>query len=265
MRPSRLGVILRSTLFNVAFYGNTIVLMFTHLRVFGRDRHATLDLARLWARTSLNLLERICGTVVEFRGLEHVRPGVVIAAKHQSFLETFAMTLPIADFSYILKRELIQIPMFGWLLRSAEQVAIDRRSGRTALAQVVEAAGRLRAEGRSIFIFPEGTRRPVDAAPLYKGGIGHIYVDAGATVVPVALNTGLFWPRRSFLRKPGTCVIEFLPPIEPGLDRETFMRVLQERLETETARLVAEARAKQPWLAKHEADQRPAPSEQPGI
>ena len=189
-------------------------------------------------------------TRVEFRGLENLSErAVLIAPKHQSFLETFALLVHVKHFSYVLKRELTWIPFFGWYLWTATQIAINRSTGRTALSQVIDGAKTCFARGQSLFLFPEGTRRPVGAAPAYKGGVSFVYEAANVQCVPVALNTGLFWPRRKFLRYPGHCVIEFLPPIEPGLLREDFVSILQDRLETATNALVAEARAQSPWLA----------------
>lgn len=250
-QPSHASLVIRSALFNAAFYINIIVLMILLSPVLLMPRLATQWLARLWGRTSLWLLRVICGVTLEFRGLENLPQGpALIAPKHQSFLETFALLLHVRDFSYVLKRELMWIPMFGWLLWSAAQVAINRSNGRTALAQVIEASKKLFAQRRNLFIFPEGTRRPIDALAAYKGGVGYIYEANSVPCVPVALNTGLFWPRRKFMRYPGHCVIEFLPAIPPGLSRADFMATLQTRIEGATAALNAEARAQSPWLAQ---------------
>ena len=250
-RPSHAAVVLRSTLYNALFYITIVVLMVIFMPVMLMPPRATMWLARLWARISVWLLRVICGTHIEFRGVENLPAdrAALIAPKHQSFLETFALLVHVRYFSYVLKRELTWIPFFGWYLRSATQIGIDRSTGRTALVQVTDAARKCFARGQSLFIFPEGTRRPIGAPPIYKGGVGFVYAGNTAPCVPVALNTGLFWPRRKFLRFPGHCVIEFLPVIEPGLSRQEFMRVLQERLEPATDALVAEACAQSPWLA----------------
>ena len=199
-------------------------------------------MAKTWARTSLWWLRVICGTQVEFRGLDLIpRGGLVIAAKHQSILETFALVVHVPDFAYVFKRELNWIPLFGWYLMAVEQIAIDRSSGSTALAQVTIGTEAFLDDGRAIFIFPEGTRRAVGAPPKYKHGVTQLYGALGARVQPVALNTGLFWPRRSFMRKPGVAVIEFLPIIEPGLPMEQFAELLQNTIECHTDALVAAA------------------------
>lgn len=236
-------LILRSALFNAAFFTMTAVFLIAGLPVLAAGRTGVFKLARAWSRTSLWLLEKICGARVEFRGVERIPHGpVLLAAKHQSALETFALLHHFPDFSFILKRELLRLPLFGWYLRRAEQIAIDRTSGRAALGQVVERAKALFAEGRSVFIFPEGTRRAVGAPPSYKMGVAHIYDATGATCLPVALNTGVCWPRRSFLKRPGLVVIEYLDPIPPGLSKKEFASRLQDVIETRSNQLAATAR-----------------------
>lgn len=236
-------LILRSALFNVVFFTTTAIFLIAGLPVLAGGRTGVFRLARAWSRTSLWLLEKICGAKVEFRGIERIPPGpVLLAAKHQSALETFALVHHVPDFSFILKRELLRLPLFGWYLRRAEQIAIDRTSGRAALEEVVKRAKALLAEGRSVFIFPEGTRRAVGAPPSYKMGVAHIYDATGATCLPVALNTGICWPRRSFLKRPGLVVIEYLEPIPPGLPKKIFASRLQDAIETRSNQLAAATR-----------------------
>lgn len=246
-------VAIRSTIYNIAFYINLVALVVFGLPTIFFGRHAVFGLARAWARNSIWLLEKICGTRLEFRGVENIpEGGVIVAAKHQSIFETFALTLKFPDFSYVLKRELTWIPFFGWLLKGAEQIGIDRASGKAALLQVTARATELMSNHRALFIFPEGTRRPVGAPPRYKQGVVHIYRTTGAPCLPVALNTGVFWPRRSFLRKPGVAVIEFLPLIAPGFEDDAFARRLQDDIETATDALVAEALRANPALTPAE-------------
>jgi 1-acyl-sn-glycerol-3-phosphate acyltransferase len=145
---------------------------------------------------------------------------------------------------FILKRELQWIPIFGWLTIKGRMVPVDRGGGAQALAAMVERARIELADNRQLIIFPEGTRRPAGAEPRYKIGVGHLYVAGGVPCVPIALNSGLFWPRRSWRRFPGTVVAEILDPIPPGLSREVFFERLQIDIETATARLIEEGRAK---------------------
>ena len=243
-------IFIRSLLFNAAFYINLFGLMVLGLPTLLMGRHAVFAVARAWSRSSLWLLRVICNLDVEFRGTEHIpQGGFILAPKHQSVWETFALVLFVPDFSYILKRELMWIPLFGWYLARSEQIAIDRARGSTALTQATRRSCALLASGRQIFIFPEGTRRPVGAPPLYKYGVANIYGEGRAPCVPVALNSGLFWPRRTFIRRPGKVLVEFLEPIQPGLDKQAFLKVLSEKLETATNRLIDESIAQDPSLA----------------
>jgi 1-acyl-sn-glycerol-3-phosphate acyltransferase len=243
--------LLRSAIFNVLFYLCLIVLMLAGLPALASGRDAVLRLARLWARISLWLLDKICGMRVEFRGIENIPSGAcIVAAKHQSIWETFALLGFFDKFAFILKRELTYIPIFGWYLARAEQIAINRSARRTALAQATAGARTRLNEGGQLLIFPEGTRRPVGAPPLYRFGVAQIYAECGVPCLPVALNSGLFWPRRSFRRRPGTVLVEFLAPIAPGLAKEDFFAELQRRLEAATARLVTEAIDRDPQLAQ---------------
>lgn len=242
-------LLLRSLLFNLLFYANMIVLMIVGLPTMFMSRRSVFNLARMWARSSLWLLDRICNLKHEFRGLER-RPVApyIIAPKHQSTWETFALTLIFDDFSYILKRELTYIPVFGWYLWKADQIAINRSRGKTALAQAAARAQQIFAERRLLFIFPEGTRRPAGAPPKYKFGVAHLYETCGVPCVPVALNSGLFWARRSWIRRPGTIVVEVLEPIATGLDKQIFFELLQDRLEVASDRLIVESVARDPSL-----------------
>jgi 1-acyl-sn-glycerol-3-phosphate acyltransferase len=234
-------VIIRSVLFNVLFYLNMVVLMCVALPTLVLPRWGILGVVRFWARSNNWLLRIICGITVELRGLERIPPGpLLIAAKHQSLWETFALVPLFADPAFILKRELMWVPLWGWLARKARMIPVDRGARSQALAAIAAAAKIELARNRQIVIFPEGTRRPPGAEPSYKYGVVHLYAESGVPCLPIALNSGLFWPRRSIRRYPGTIVVEFLDPIAPGLDKQVFFERLQEVIETATARLIAE-------------------------
>jgi len=240
----------RSLLFNALFYLNLVVLMIVGLPTLLFGRRAIFGLARLWGAISVWLLEAICGLKLEYRGLENIPPGaVLIAAKHQSFLETFALLKYAPDFAIILKRQLTYVPLFGLYLIVSQQIAIDRGRGRQALQQISAAAKTVFAAGRQVFIYPEGTRRLPGAPPMYKQGVAALYAAGDVPCLPVAVNTGLFWRRRGFLRRPGVAVIEYLPTIAPGLDRAVFSERLQSAIETACDRLNAEAVERDPSLA----------------
>ncbi len=235
-------IALRSLIFNILFYLNLAALMIFGSPMLLGGRHGVFVMARLWGSTSLWLLDNICNLRVEYRGLYNIpTSGYIIAAKHQSFLETFAMLKHTPDFAYILKQQLVFIPLFGLYLKVAQQIAINRQRGRNALSQIIAQATPFLREGRQIYIFPEGTRRPPGAPPDYKFGVASLYAGTRAPCLPVALNTGLFWGRRGFSRRPGVAVIEYLPPIEPGMDRVAFSQLLQSKIETACDRLNQEA------------------------
>jgi len=253
---------LRSLAFQIAFFLDTVLLMMIWLpTLLVGKRFIVMELGRQWGRNNLWLLEKICGLKHEFRGLENIPKGraLIVACKHQSTWDTFTLPLKFPDFSYILKRELLFLPFFGWYLLRAEQVAIKRERRGRLLPQLVRKSKAFFAQGRQLFIFPEGTRRPAGAPPQYKFGVAHIYGETGIPVLPVALNAGLFWPRRSFFIRPGTAVMEFLPVIEPGLPPREFFEELQKRMETASDRLIDEAVAKDPSLAAMVARNRALP------
>ena len=198
-------------------------------------------MAQTWGRVNLVLLRVVAGIDYEVRGREKIPRGpILVAAKHQSAWETFALLTLFDNPAIILKRELQWIPVFGWLTVKARMVPVDRGAGARALTALAERARIELAAGRQLIIFPEGTRRPVGAEPRYTRGIVHLYATAGVPCVPVALNTGLFWPRRSIMLRPGKVVVEILDPIAPGLDRDEFFERLKSGIETATARLLVE-------------------------
>lgn len=231
----------RSILFNVLFYLNLTVQIVGALPTLAMPRWGILAVAKFWARTNLWLLRAVCGIKVEFRGLAKIPRGpLLVSSKHQSLWETFALLLILPDPAYIMKRELMWIPLFGWYAWKAGMIPIDRSKGSQALADMNERARQELARDRQIIIFPEGTRRPPGAEPRYKYGVVHLYLETGVPCVPIALNSGLFWPRRSIRRYPGTIRVEVLDPIAPGLGKEAFFERLQREVESATARLVAE-------------------------
>jgi 1-acyl-sn-glycerol-3-phosphate acyltransferase len=234
-------IVARSVLFNALFYLNLVILLVAAAATLPFPRWAVHAIARFWARGSLWLLRVICGISVEWRGLEKIpRGAVIVGAKHQSIWETFALITIFPDPAFIVKRELMWIPMFGWCLWRGEMIPVDRGAGKLAMTVMNARARGALEQGRQIIIFPEGTRRPPGAEPKYKYGIAHVYAEGAAPCVPIALNSGLFWPRRRFLRYPGTVRVEILDPIPPGLDRDAFFSRLQRDIETATARLIVE-------------------------
>ncbi|HVZ54608.1 MAG TPA: lysophospholipid acyltransferase family protein [Pseudolabrys sp.] len=238
-------ILVRSIVFNVLFYLNTLVYLIIALPTFFMPYRAIIAVARSWGRTNLKLLRVFAGIDYEIRGREKIPAGpLIVAAKHQSAWETFALLTLFDNPTFIMKRELQWLPIFGWLTIKGRMVPIDRSRGSSALMEMTERARRELADNRQLIIFPEGTRRPPGAEPRYKYGVAHLYVAEGVPCLPIALNSGLFWPRRSIRRFPGTIVVEVLDPIVPGLPRDEFFARLQEAIEPATARLIAEAKGK---------------------
>ena len=234
-------ITIRSILFNLLFYLNLAILLIAAIPTLVLPRRAILGMARLWGRTTLWLLRIVCHIDVEWRGLEKIPPGaILVAAKHQSTWETFALITLFSDPTFIIKRELMWIPFFGWYAWHGGMIPVDRGAGKAALSGMMEYARQALDEGRQIIIFPEGTRRSAGADPKYKFGVAHLYAEAGVPCVPIALNSGLFWPRRRFLRFPGTVRVDVLDPIPPGAEPNAFFARLQDEIESTTGRLIAE-------------------------
>ena len=236
-------LVLRSALFNAAFYLNAALQMivWTPLYFLG-PRETAWRIVHFWSRSNLWLMRVIAGTRHEITGTENMPDGAcIIAPKHQSSWDTFAFLPYQKDPVYILKRELMWVPLFGWYVARMNMIPIDRGSRDKAIHKVNEGAQRAMRDGRQLLIYPEGTRREAGAEPAYKLGIAHIYEKLGVPVVPIAHNAGMFWPRNSWLRHSGTIRAEFLEPIPPGLSREAFMAALVGRTEAACDRLLLEA------------------------
>jgi 1-acyl-sn-glycerol-3-phosphate acyltransferase len=195
---------------------------------------------KLWCALVLGGLKFIAGLNYEIRG-RIPADGALIAAKHMSMLDAVLLYYVLNDAVFVIKRELLFVPVWGWFASKMQMIAIDREAGASALRKMTAAASASLSEGRALVIYPEGTRRKPGAAPAYKPGIAAVYGQLGRPCVPVALNSGQFWT--GFVKKQGTVVVEFLAPIAPGLKRADFMAELQARIETATAALVAEGRA----------------------
>jgi 1-acyl-sn-glycerol-3-phosphate acyltransferase len=240
-------IVVRSLLFNLAFYVLTAAMLVGTLPVFFLLPQAFgMGVVRNWAKASLWLHEKIAGTRLEVRGAENIPEGAaMVASKHQSSFETFALIPLLKNPTIVMKKSLRWLPIFGQYTMKTGMIHVDRDGRTAALRALAERARTEAAKGREIIIFPEGRRRAPGAAPDYQTGIALLYRTLDLPVVPVALNSGLYWPRRRFLHHPGTIVVEFLPPIPPGLDSRTFLARLQASIETASARLLAEGRAAQ--------------------
>lgn len=200
------------------------------------------------------LIEKyVAGLDFEIRGKEHLPEGYsyIVAAKHQSAYETLKLHYLFGDPTIVLKRSLLSIPLFGTFLRKLDVIAINRDNKEASMQSLLEGAKRMKEQKRPVVIFPQGTRVGVQittAKKPYKGGIVKMYQNAEMPVVPLALNSGMFWGRNSFFKKPGKVIFEFLPPIEPGLPDKKVMKALEDRLESKSFELMHEAKSKYPYL-----------------
>jgi 1-acyl-sn-glycerol-3-phosphate acyltransferase len=234
--------VIRSTLFAVIFYVWSTLLSPFYVPLMLLPRRGFWFMAWVWVQTCLFLVEHVAGIRYEVRGRENLPPGpFIIASKHQSAWDTLIYNKLFPDCAYVLKRELFWFPFFGWFLWKVGMVGIDRSGGAKTLKLLVQGVRECLADGRPIIIFPQGTRTAPGADRKYLPGVSAIYAQSKVSVVPVALNSGMFWPRRRFLKRPGAIVVEILPAIAPGLDRRTFERMLRERIEPATRRLESEA------------------------
>jgi 1-acyl-sn-glycerol-3-phosphate acyltransferase len=242
-------IFLRSLVFNVLFYAVFLFWALVALPTFVMPRTAMLKVGGWWARTNILMMRLVCNIKVEFRGVEKIPKGpLIVASKHQSMWETIALLRFFEAPFFVIKRELKFIPIFGLFMIKTNMVAIDRSKGGRALLAVMRRAAEEVKHGRQFVIFPEGTRTAPGAPLQYKGGVGLVYTDCGVPCLPVALNSGLFWPRRTFMRYPGTLVVEFLDPLPPGLARREFIARVSTVIEDATNRLVETARAEQAQL-----------------
>ncbi len=237
-------VVVRSLLFDLFFYLSTTVYCLAVLPAYPfLSAPGMRRVARVWQRMVSWGLRVIVGLSYEVRGREFLpQQPAIIASKHQSAWETLTFHILVPEVAVCLKDELTRIPVFGWYLMRAGSIRIDRGAAARAIRSLVLGAKRAIAEGLSVQIYPEGTRRGITDLPDYKPGVMALYSALRLPVVPVALNSGLFWPRHGFIRRPGRITVEFLPPIPAGLDRKLFMHELEATIETASARLVAEAR-----------------------
>ena len=233
---------IRSLLYAVAFYVASALYMVLGSWLLLAPRSWAMVGLKAHALTCVWLLRVIVGTRLEVRNREKLPPGpVLVASKHQSAWDTFGLLPLMRDPAMVMKHELIWIPFYGWFSQKFRMIFVRREAGPSALRQMARDASDRAEEGREIVIFPEGTRRAPGAPPDYKPGVVFLYEALKIPCCPVALNSGLFWPRRTLRRYPGTMVVEFLDPIPPGLPRSEFLPRLQDAIETASTALATEA------------------------
>ncbi|MBI1264425.1 MAG: 1-acyl-sn-glycerol-3-phosphate acyltransferase [Alphaproteobacteria bacterium] len=226
-----------------------VVWMYGLMALLGLLFAPTLLGPRSWTRWAFRVylalvfggLRVLCGIRYEVRGREHMPAGgALVASKHQSMFETLAFWAILPDPAIILKKELAFLPFFGWYAMKLKNIKVDRAAGAKALRDMLKQARERAGEGRQVVIFPQGTRLAPGGTDTYKPGVAGLYSAMKAPCIPVALNSGLYWPAHGFVRRPGTIVVEFLPAIGPGLSKDAFMTELETRIESASTALLGE-------------------------
>ena len=230
----------RRIAFIFLFWSWATVVALALLPLLVLPRRAMAAAGRGWAAGVMWIARCAGGLDYRVEGLENLPDGpVIIASKHQSVWDTMVILLVFRDPVAIVKKELMTIPFYGWYARKIGVIGIDRGRGSRALRHMLAAAEEAVAAGHTLVLFPEGTRTAPGQRRPYRGGVAMLYERLGLPVVPMALNSGLFWPRRRFHVRPGCITLRLLPTIPPGLNRAELMHRLEDSIETATAELVA--------------------------
>ncbi|WP_299444456.1 1-acyl-sn-glycerol-3-phosphate acyltransferase [uncultured Rhodospira sp.] len=231
--------VLRSALFMLLYVCSTLLLGVLYLPLLLAPQRIVVAGTKIWLAVLRWLARYVAGVTYRVEGWENLPQGpVIIAAKHQSAYDTFLFHGLLEDPVYVLKRELFRIPFVGWYMKAAGMIGIDRSAGAQALRMMLKACGEALAEGRQIIIFPEGTRVAVGESRPYHPGVAALAARLpDVPVIPVALNSGPLWGRKSFLKHPGTVTVRFLPPMETGLDKRRFLDTLKTRIDEAVAAL----------------------------
>ncbi|MGE7369691.1 lysophospholipid acyltransferase family protein [Neorhizobium sp. NPDC001467] len=243
-------LLLRSVLFNTAFYTNTIVRMIVLSPIyFLLPRRVAYRIPKAWAASNNWLMEKIVGATFEIEGMENIpEGGCIFAPKHQSAWDTFALLPYQRDPVYILKRELLWIPLFGWYVAKQRMIPVNRGARGKVMVEMMKRTRQEMDSGRQLIIYPEGTRRAPGDAPDYRYGIARIYRDVQVPVVPIVAHWGLFWGRRKLIKHPGRFKVKILPPIQPGMEPDAFYTHLIATLEQASDELLVQTAINNPHL-----------------
>lgn len=230
---------LRSLLFNILFFSWSALIVIAYIPGLAFDRQVIMNGQRNWARGVNFLMRFVAGITWRIEGEENIPDGAAIyAIKHQSAWDTMILHVLFPDPAVVMKKELLNIPVYGWYCKHTRHIPIDRSAGSRALKLMLDAAKSARDAGRQIVIFPEGTRTPPGQGGKHLPGVAALYKHLELPVIPVALNSGLFWGREAFFKRPGVITIRFLPAIPPGGDRREFMTRLKDDIERESTALL---------------------------
>jgi 1-acyl-sn-glycerol-3-phosphate acyltransferase len=227
---------IRSLIFNIFLYIGLIAIFILAITTLVLPSKYTIIFGRLSARYIVLILKLILNTKVIFHGIENLKKvdNYFVASAHQSMFETFALQIPLDGPIFILKKELLNIPLFGWYLRKIGSIAIVRETTtKENLNFFDKVKDRIKKSKRPLLIFPQGTRVRFNENPPFKKGVGRIYRALNLPCIPVALNTGKVWPKNSFMKYPGDIHISFLEPIMSGKDNEEFTKDIENKIYTE--------------------------------
>lgn len=236
---------MRNALFQLFLPVWTTLNLLLFMPVLLMSRKWVVRIQTLWAIVNMWFLKHVAGISYEIRGIENLPPGgCVVASKHQSAWDTMIWHIIVHDPAMVMKKELLDIPVYGWFATKAKMIPVDRKAGAAALKNMMRAAEEAAAMGRPVVIFPEGTRTAPGQRIPYQPGVTALYRHLKLPAVPVAVNSGLFWGKKGLSGEGGTIVLEFGPPIPAGLGKKEFISTLEEKVEAATDRLVAEHRQK---------------------
>ena len=231
----------KSLIFNIFLYTGLIVIFILAIPTLFLPDKFVLFFGRLSARYIVFLLKKILNTKVVFHGLENLKKvdHYFVASAHQSMFETFALQIPLDSPIFILKKELLKIPLFGWYLKKIGSIDIVRETTtKENLDFYDKIKSRIEKQKRPLLIFPQGTRVKFNEQPAFKKGVGRIYNSLSLPCIPVALNTGKIWPKSSFIKNSGDIHISFLEPIMPGKGKNDFMKEIEEKIYSETKKFI---------------------------
>lgn len=232
-----LAVWLRSWIYLFTFLAWTISLAFLLLPALA-SRRWSIGAIRFWVRGLRAQARVLCGITFRSEGRENIPSGpCIVAAQHQSSFETYELFLELDNPVFVLKRELIYIPIVGWYMQRAGLVHVDRGAGASAMRKMLREAQAALDAGNQVIIFPEGTRVKPGSAVEYKPGIAALYTHCKAPVVPMALNSGYFWGKTRILKRPGEIVFRYLPALPAGLTRDDMLAELRRRIDAADAEL----------------------------
>ena len=224
---------IKSLIFNIFIYSGLILIFILAIPTLVLPDKYTIFFGRLSAKYIVLILKLVMNTKVIFHGEENLKKvdHFFVASAHQSMFETFALQIPLNGPIFILKKELLNIPLFGWYLRKIGSIAIIRdTTTKENLNFFGKIKKKLEESKRPLLIFPQGTRVKLDEQPPFKKGVSRIYKALNLPCIPVALNTGRVWPKNSFMKFSGDIHISFLEPIMPGKDNDEFLREIESKI-----------------------------------